>query len=525
MASPVVSSVVHVCQASTCRSNGSEGVLVEIEELAALVNNSESSSSPCSVKPSDCLGYCNQGPAALVVKTKKRQNNFFSSKNEVSNTIHVKIKSFDRSSSVVQSATGTKPPTEDLPQETLSRLANIRAERAIEYLISSYQWNKALREILNSQSVKLQQQFPAVLKKAGYDKEDCKPSEGIQPKHMPTKVENYVQWTLDDIEIVSSHSAIYKFSTDNLKRGTPHPRGRSRMAEPKTWHVTMLGEVGPNNEGPLPWIERDYTPVSSASEWEKGKCHILIKIYNDGQLTSWLHKLQQQADQHEQTENSAPKIWLSKPLKTLSVPSLVPTGDEFQPASILLLLAGTGVVALPQILAHREPYRLLGIATKRRAQLPCPIDVILSCREDDILMLPQIKEWCKEGKQSSSKYKGIRNFTLLVTNKVNSTNEEEPTPRRSKPPFHSSFNKSMDLEAITLYNSDKDENEGGDDVSNNITVIESQRLNTKIVTHALSKMIEPCRVIVSGPDSYNDAAREFLASSGVSSDQTTILSA
>lgn len=74
--------------------------------------------------------------------------------------------------------------------------------------------------------------------------------------------------------------------------------------------------VGRNEEGPLPWIERDYTPISTAKEWEQGRCRhcdacaciqvhshihtyayvymhgrvdILIKIYNDGAATSWLH--------------------------------------------------------------------------------------------------------------------------------------------------------------------------------------------------------------------------------------------
>ena len=41
-------------------------------------------------------------------------------------------------------------------------------------------------------------------------------------------------------------------------------------------------KVGPNDEGPLPWIERDYTPVSSAKEWEVGRCEILIKVYPQG---------------------------------------------------------------------------------------------------------------------------------------------------------------------------------------------------------------------------------------------------
>ena len=83
-----------------------------------------------------------------------------------------------------------------------------------------------------------------------------------------------------------------------------------------SWHTTLLAEVGQNGEGPLPWVERDYTPISTWSEWERapcrgcptnglrrpcradalgppvgagGSCDILIKVYPDGKATSWLH--------------------------------------------------------------------------------------------------------------------------------------------------------------------------------------------------------------------------------------------
>ena len=110
------------------------------------------------------------------------------------------------------------------------------------------------------------------------------------------------------------------------------------MAEPVTWHTTLLAEVGPNAEWPLPWVERDYTPVSSAKEWEQGRCELLIKVYRDGAGTAWLHR------QGPET------IWMSKPHTTLHVPGLVAPGEgAFRPASVLLLLAGTGAVALPQV--------------------------------------------------------------------------------------------------------------------------------------------------------------------------------
>ena len=77
----------------------------------------------------------------------------------------------------------------------------------------------------------------------------------------------------------------------------------------------------------------------------------------------------------------------------------------------LLLLAGTGIVALPQLLAHRDPARQLAISTARRDQLAVPIDLVLSCREDDVPLLPQIAQLCGDGGEAG----GVRHCTLLLT--------------------------------------------------------------------------------------------------------------
>eukprot|EP00971_Amphidinium_carterae_P223075 4426455-Amphidinium_carterae.1 len=108
-------------------------------------------------------------------------------------------------------------------------------------------------------------------------------------------VEEYSLWTLQSFRVVSAHSAIFRFVSTDKKRGTPHPRGNGKVATPKTWHTTLLAAKGAlrgtEDAGPLPWIERDYTPISSAKDWECGRCDILIKIYPDGIATSWLQKL------------------------------------------------------------------------------------------------------------------------------------------------------------------------------------------------------------------------------------------
>lgn len=256
-----------------------------------------------------CLGYCRQGPAVEIMKNRRRQ-------------YHVKVNTFRKSAAVIAYATGEEPSTENLPPETEARLAGIRAEKQREYFVSTYQWNKALSGLLSEESFNnrgRQSEIAIILECAGYS--NVNPPDLLydetRPLAMPSTIRNYTKWRLSSCDVVSPHSAIFHFASADLKRGTPHPRGRSQLPNPITWHVTMLGEIGRNEEGPLPWIERDYTPVSSALDWEKGKCSILIKVYNDGMLTNWLHK------KSYQNENGRDvNIWLSKPIKTLSVSRL-----------------------------------------------------------------------------------------------------------------------------------------------------------------------------------------------------------
>ena len=309
-----------------------------------------------------------------------------------------------------------------------------------------------------------------------------------------------------------------------------------------TWHVTMLGEIGANSEGrkfcccccrrrvhimcsilngfehitcsffshchnlslficiitALPWIERDYTPISSALEWERGRCAILIKMYNDGLLTNWLNEHQKANGTH---------VWLSKPVRTLSVPSLIADDDDgFRPKSVLLLLAGTGIVALPQVMAHREPIRLLGISLPKYKQMACHVDLIQSCREDDILLLPEIKQYCIEGMRPHPRYSGLRNCTRLLT-KEKKTDQEE-----SLPPFNGIFKDSIDYNTILK------------DAPSNIKTVCS-RLDKSIVEDAIGRLDYPYRIIVSGPDGYNNVARELLEECDVESKHVTILSA
>lgn len=515
-------SIIYVCQSGTCQSKGSAATLAEIEELAKLVQSCQ-----VEVERSGCLGYCSQGPAVEVIQASNNNNNKKSSKRRsIKRRYHVKINTLQKSASVIEDATGESPPMEehDLPEETRARLADIRATKQREYFVKTYQWNKALASLTTatseSSNTKHRQVIRNVLERAGYPdlnpydilKKDDRP---LQLTTMPSHIDSYVSWKLTSVNVVTHHTAIFHFETKDPKRNTPHPRGRALMVEPITWHVTMLTEVGSNNERPLPWVERDYTPISSALEWERGRCAILIKIYNGGVLSSWLHEKTGPASfvgsgSSNGVDLSNTNIWLSKPIKTLTVPSLIADDDDgFRPDSVLLLLAGTGIVALPQILAHREPYRLLGIPVPKYKQMNCPIDLIHSCHEDDILLLQEIKQYCVEGASPhpSRKLRGLRNYTLLVTRPRSNSNGVQP-------PFQQASND--DHEAINYHATLKD-------VPN--ASIQSSRLSKDHVAQAVARLEGSYRIVVSGPDSYNNTARGFLEECGVDSTSVTILPA
>lgn len=234
-------------------------------------------------------------------------------------------------------------------------------------------------------------------------------------------------------------------------------------------------------------------------------------MYEDGTATSWLHRVIVQLDASGAVScrGGMPRVWLSKPVQTMSVPTLV-TGNSnsgFNPASVLLLLAGTGVVALPQILQHRDPQRKLGISTSKTQQLHVPIDMILSCRTDDVLMLPEITQLCQEAygdtapgaKKAKAKASGLRRCTLLLTG-----------PGAETHPFPDV--NSCEAELVRLHSLP------------NAQVLQT-RLTLELVSEALSRMAKPCRVVVSGPQGFNTAAKGMLLTANVAEGAITVLEA
>jgi len=532
-------SSILVCQAGSCLRKGSQAVLAEIEELANAVGGH------CNVKGSGCLGLCNQAPNAVVLHQRSRRQRHRRQRQAQEERYFTRLHSLTASAAVVTEATGQKPPLDD--PDTQARLAGVRAFRARQQAIAVYRWNAALQateeelstfalksqasqSINSKKELEVRKIYRQLWSKVGFPAGAPRSNDTA----IPTEIHNYVPWLLEKVTVVSSHSAVFHFRTKDRKRGTPHPRGGGKPPPaPVTWHTTMLAHLGWNTheEGPLPWIERDYTPISGAKEWESGRCDLLVKIYQDGAATSWLQRQAQPLLQHQSkaTSSSATddvpscQVWLSQPVPTLSVPYLVPsdqgTDDPdvvFRPASVLLLLAGTGIVALAQILHCREPTTKLGIATRTWQKLQVPLDLVFSTREDDILMLPEITAQSRRGSEAAGHRQGIRQCTLLLTRRQTSRISQDETPTNNACPF-------PDFSACDTH--PKDDSLEQFQSLPNARMMNNTRLNPTLVADSVSRMPAPCRIVVSGPSGFNMAAREMLRDMGVEDDTITVLEA
>jgi hypothetical protein len=300
----------------------------------------------------------------------------------------------------------------------------------------------------------------------------------------PRRIDGYALWTLKKVTPMSKHCALFQFESSDKRRGTPYKRGRGRTMWHKTWHTTLLAQVGPNDEGPLPWVERDYTPISNWLDWENGQCDIVMKIYEDGLATSWLHK-----------QPVGSSVWMSQPEKTMNVPSLVtdntkPGVTGVKHAGILLVLAGTGIVVAAQVLQHANSATCFGSSRQARPPLTATISLIYACRQDDVAMLDYLLEWSAVpgGSSECLVVTGLRRCMLVIT---------PPSESETTLPYPDYASKDLgplqNLASVSILNS---------------------RLDRKVLEGELKKcrMLGPTKVVVSGPESFNAAMKGFLDS-------------
>ena len=594
-----VASEIHVCQAGPCRRAGGEAVLLEIEELARSVGKVVVQSSGClgncSNAPNALLvsgddeqifaKLCTLSATADVVeKASGRAPNLDDAamvqRLDRARRLRIRMEAREESkwnlalAGLAEDAAQAEDEDDraELVQEQAELLASAGfADRALEVLSTVAPTSEAL-SLDDIPRLRLLLDKAKILARAGRlgeiealrSRAAQLPPRGPREANIKAQVmellaqtivevpmervnatrphiEDYARWKLHAVTPVSKHSAVYHFRTDDASRGTPIRKGRGgRTVWSKTWHTTMLAEVGSNAEGPLPWIERDYTPISTAHDWERGLCDILIKVYLQpaGKATEWLHRLSigvssvTQATAAEQTTDvtdvtdaaggagdtgtphasegcssisgaSGPAgagavahevtIWLSRPMKTLHVPSLS-SDDKYinrKHASVLLLVAGTGVVAVPQVLHHANAGTYFG--GRGGPPITQPISVIYSCRVDDALLIPELVSLCREG--------SLARCTVLLT-----------ASQTTKAPFPDAPD--VNVEAAVA---------GVD----NAVCLKDTRLSVDLLQAQLCMMRKPMRIVVSGPEGFNAACKSMLkqVDGDLGADAVTILSA
>jgi ferredoxin-NADP reductase len=411
---------VHVCMSGTCRLAGGEAVLVEIEELCT--SNATAGVDTVTVEASGCLGNCSRAPNALLVRHGAQR---------VEETMYERLHALSDSEEVALAALRC-PQLVPLCADATEKLVQARAVRMRIAAVRELRWNTAAKlacaassgdddnmqslfecaQILTAGAAHqlaydvllrvsavlpdepvVTQHTAAALSNLGRPQEACEllaaailrlprrassglksfMNDGLLHARSILAVLNsggtaaavliadaavpkgYARWRLERVQPVSPWSAVYHF----VREKKPAPNGGA-AAIPLLWHTTLLAHVGENNEGPLGYVERDYTPISSAEEWRAGVCRLLVRVYAAGKATQWLL--------HEAARTGGCSVLLSRPAQTTSL-------SDVRPSSILLLVAGTGVVVAQQLLALR----------KWRGEVP--LTAIYSCRADDALML------------------------------------------------------------------------------------------------------------------------------------------
>ena len=189
---------------------------------------------------------------------------------------------------------------------------------------------------------------------------------------------------------------------------------------------------------------------------------------------------------------------MSRPMRTLSVPSLA--SDESQlnrkPNGVLLLVAGTGIVAVPQVLHHTDSstcFRSGGTPPLKNAR----VRVVYCCRSDDALMIGELANWCRD--------EALKHCVVFLT-------ESSPSPDDS-PPFPNAVGTDVTAAFAGLENAS----------------CTSGRLSIEVLQTELeaieSPVGKPRRIVVSGPAGFNKAAKQMLDQCDVEAEAVTILEA
>jgi hypothetical protein len=137
------------------------------------------------------------------------------------------------------------------------------------------------------------------------------------------------RWKVDKITGLAWDTCIYHLT--NQPPAVPHPYPND------AWHVNIRfgGTV------------REYTPVSSAADWEAGRIDLLVKTYEDGQVSKKFAMLRQ-ASPYTSAEEQPCWALTSAPALTLTLPALT----EMSMDMVAMLNPGAEVLSEQVIYPH-----------------------------------------------------------------------------------------------------------------------------------------------------------------------------
>jgi len=315
----------------------------------------------------------------------------------------------------------------------------------------------------------------------------------------PKRTEEFARWTLTNVTPLSRHSAVFRLTSTDGTRGTPYTRGRGRTIWHKTWHTTLRTTDG---------LEHDLTPTSTWEQWDAGECDLLVRPSEVGGFSL-----------HNQPLGS--EVWLSKPKTTLSVPSLVhPNQLKAKPealaySGLLLVLGGAaGFPTAAQILQHAHASTCFGSGAERVPPVQSPVHLVFACERDDVLMTSELRRWCaaEDGAR-------LKRLVLAISEPRDAPEEDPPPPFVPKEAEDSAGLRPAGLEPLAAL----------DQVSLVQGDVQGELpLSGELLQAELAPLLAlgRCRVVVSGPVSFNMAVAEMLeAQCGVGPDAITIVHA
>jgi ferredoxin-NADP reductase len=288
-------------------------------------------------------------------------------------------------------------------------------------------------------------------------------------------ISEYSKWKVHSVSAVSMHTAIFSFRHVAGIKGEPQLRNRrGEMPWRRSWHVTLLVDVETNREGPLHFVERDYTPISSDQDWNNGVCDLVIKIYSNGLATCKLASIA-----------VGTEMWVSQPKKTLRLPMFceeLPVGHRMStplapvPAAVLWLVGGTGVAPALQ-------------AIRLAANEAFPIVCVYSCRQDDVLLWNELSAVMSE---RATRFHNDAHLPLLYFRMT-------PTIEATKDPPLAV----LQSESVSKVYSN-------DSLEHWWRQVNSGRLSRQDIADVVRDLPRPLRVVISGPPQFNEEVRAMV---------------